>query len=112
MVSMYFPTAVNKQNPEVATALVMSPNTPNGAKRMIICVIFIMSSNADWKKLRSISECLESIRVRPTPRKIAKKIIPSISPEAAALNGFNGIILIKISVGEPGVCNLEGSKAS
>ena len=103
MVIIYFPTAANKPKPDVATALVISPNTPNGASLITIWVIFIITSNAELKKLRKISECLESIRVIPIPKNIAKKIIPSISPDAAALKGFNGIIRINISAGEPGV---------
>ena len=112
MVSIYFPTAANKPKPDVATALVISPNTPKGASLITIWVIFIITSNAELKKFRKNSECLESIRVKPTPRKMAKKIIPSISPDAAALNGFKGIIRIKISAGEPGVCSLEWSNDS
>ena len=81
IVSMYFPTAENKPKPDIATAFVISPRTPSGASLMMIWVIFIITEKEDSKKLRRKSECLLLIRVRPTPRKIAKKIIPSISPE-------------------------------
>ena len=85
---MYFPTAANKPNPDIATAFVMSPKTPNGMSLMMILVIFIITSNAELKKFRNISECLESILVMPTPKKIAKKIMPSISPEDIAWKGL------------------------
>ena len=84
IVSMYFPTAAKKPNPDIATTLVISPSTPRGAKRIMMPVIFIITSKEERKKFRKKSECLLSMRVRPTPRKIAKKIIPSISPEDAA----------------------------
>ena len=78
------PTAVKSTNPDVAIALVINPKTPKGAKRIMLPVIFIITSKEDVKKFRKKSECLVSIRVSPTPRKMAKKIIPSISPEDAA----------------------------
>ena len=103
IVTMYFPTAAKNPNPDTATTLVIRPNTPKGANRIMMPVIFIITSKEDVKKFRKKSECLGLMRVRPTPRKIAKKIIPSISPEDAAWNGFRGIIRIKISAGDPGV---------
>ena len=107
IVSIYFPTAAKSPNPDMDTAFVISPITPIGAKRIMMPVIFIITSKEDVKKFRKKSECLLSIRVRPTPRKMAKKIIPSISPEDAAWNGFNGIMRIRISAGEPGCWSLE-----
>ena len=84
MVSIYFPTAANISDPELATVLVMSPNTPNGARRIIISVSFIMAWNSALKNELSLSLCTTGILVIDTPRNIAKKIIPSISPPAAA----------------------------
>ena len=52
MVNMYFPTAENKPIPDVATVLVMSPKTPSGAKRIMILVIFIITSKDAEKKFR------------------------------------------------------------
>ena len=96
MVNMYFPTAENKPIPDVATVLVISPKTPSGAKRIMILVIFIITSKDAEKKFRKTSD-LGPVRVSPTPRKMAKKIIPSISPDAVAWKGFKGIISIKVS---------------
>ena len=73
--SIYFPTAANNPKPDVATALVIRPNTPKGASLITIWVIFIITEKAALKKYRNILECLLSTRVSPTPRKIAKKII-------------------------------------
>ena len=84
IVSMYLPTAVNKPKPDIATALVIKPSTPIGAKRMMMLVIYIMTSKEAEKKFRNKSECLVSMRVSPTPRNMAKKMIPSMSPEDAA----------------------------
>ena len=84
MVSIYFPTAMNKPNPDNETALVISPRTPRGAKEIIMLVIFIIVSKHALKKFLKMFECLESMRVRPMPINIAKKIIPSMSPEDAA----------------------------
>ena len=111
IVSMYFPTAANNPNPDMATTSVISPRTPRGAKHIIMPVIFIITSKEAVKKFRNTSECFESIRVMQTPRKMAKKIIPSISPDDAAWKGFNGIILINISAGDPGLLSWVGSNA-
>ena len=110
IVSIYFPTAANNPNPDIDTDFVISPNTPSGAKRIIIPVIFIITSKKAVKKFRKNSECFLLILVKPIPRNMAKKIIPSISPDEAAWNGFNGIIRINISAGDPGFCKFEWSK--
>ena len=107
IVSIYFPTAPKSPNPDMATTLVIRPKTPKGAKRIMIPVIFIITSKEDVKKFRKKSECLLSIRVSPTPRNMAKKIMPNMSPDDAAWKGFKGIIRIRISAGDPGFCNLE-----
>ena len=74
IVSIYLPTAAKIANPDMDTTLVISPATPRGANLIMIPVIFIITSKEDAKKFRRKSECFGSIRVRPTPRNIAKKI--------------------------------------
>ena len=81
IVNIYFPTAVNNPMPEIDTVLVIRPRTPSGAHLITIWVMFIITSNTAVKKFRKKVECLVSILVSPTPRKMAKNIIPSMSPE-------------------------------
>ena len=52
IVSMYLPTAEISPNPDIATTLVISPITPRGAKRIMISVIFIITSKEAVKKFR------------------------------------------------------------
>ena len=104
---MYFPTAANKAKPDNETDLVMSLRTPKGAMEMIMLVIFIIVSKHALKKFLNSSECFESMRVMPMPMNMAKNMMPSMSPEEAALKGFKGIILINMSAGDPGFCKLE-----
>ena len=112
MVSIYIPTAANISNPEVATVLVISPSTPMGASLIIISVIRIMAWKRDSKKEVNCDLWFPLSWVMAAPRKMAKNMRPNISPFAAAEMGFNGIIRIRISAGEPGVFNFDASNES
>ena len=112
MVSIYMPTAANISNPEVATVLVMSPSTPMGANLIIISVIRITAWKRDSKKEVNCDLYSPFSWVIAAPKKIAKNIRPNISPFAAAEIGFNGIIRIRISAGEPGVFSFDASNES
>ena len=77
---------------------------------MTSSVIFMVTLKIESIILRSLDECSFSTILSVRPKNMAKNIIPSISPDANALIGFVGIILITISERDVLVWILFGSK--
>ena len=84
--------------PAVETTSTIKPNTPKGAKRMMTCVIFIIASKNASKNPRRVVRLFSWTRVMAKPRKMAKKMIPSMCPDDIASIGLSGIMSIRISL--------------
>ena len=77
--------------PKVATVAAIRPNTPNGAKSMIICVTLNIVSETACNTL--IKGCLVSLAndPKPTPKITEKKMIGNMCPSVSAPKILEGI---------------------